>query len=76
MSSDENSRTKVQNVVANSTAKSHIRIGTFQWFAAREDYGNLKVLADNVIDRHYPEAQREENPVSYTHMTPPTNHSL
>jgi len=48
--------------VANSTAKSHIRIGTFQWFAAREDYGNLKVLADNVIDRHYPEAQREENP--------------
>jgi uncharacterized protein YdiU (UPF0061 family) len=43
-------------------AKSHIRIGTFQWFAAQEDYDNLKVLADYVIDRHYPEAQQEENP--------------
>ena len=43
-------------------AKSHIRIGTFQWFAAREDYDNLKVLADYVIDRHYPDAQQEENP--------------
>lgn len=43
-------------------AKSHIRIGTFQWFAAREDYDNLKVLADYVIDRHYPEAQQKENP--------------
>jgi uncharacterized protein YdiU (UPF0061 family) len=43
-------------------AKSHIRIGTFQWFAARKDYDNLKVLADYVIDRHYPDAQQEENP--------------
>ena len=43
-------------------ANSHIRIGTFQWFAAREDYDNLKVLADYVIDRHYPDAQQEENP--------------
>jgi uncharacterized protein YdiU (UPF0061 family) len=43
-------------------ANSHIRIGTFQWFAAREDYGNLKVLADYVIDRHYPDAHQEKNP--------------
>jgi len=43
-------------------ASSHIRIGTFQWFAAREDYDNLKVLADYVIGRHYPDAQQEENP--------------
>jgi uncharacterized protein YdiU (UPF0061 family) len=43
-------------------ASSHIRIGTFQWFAAREDYDNLRVLADYVIDRHYPAAQQEENP--------------
>ena len=43
-------------------AQSHIRIGTFQWFAAREDYGNLKVLADYVIDRHYPDAWQEEDP--------------
>ena len=43
-------------------ANSHVRIGTFQWFAARQDYDNLKVLADYVIDRHYPDAQQEENP--------------
>ncbi len=43
-------------------ARSHIRIGTFQWFAARGDYDNLKVLADYVIARHYPDAQQAENP--------------
>ncbi len=43
-------------------ASSHIRIGTFQWFASREDHENLKVLADYVIDRHYPDARTQENP--------------
>ena len=33
-------------------AQSHIRIGTFQWFASRRDHDNLKVLADYVIQRH------------------------
>jgi uncharacterized protein YdiU (UPF0061 family) len=43
-------------------ARSHIRIGTFQWFAARQDRDNLKVLADYVIARHFPEAQQTKNP--------------
>ncbi|MFT4558712.1 MAG: hypothetical protein ACI92S_004096 [Planctomycetaceae bacterium] len=43
-------------------ARSHIRIGTFQWFLARQDHENLKVLADYVIARHYPDAQQAENP--------------
>jgi uncharacterized protein YdiU (UPF0061 family) len=43
-------------------AQSHIRIGTFQWFASREDHKNLKVLADYAIQRHYPDAQHENNP--------------
>lgn len=43
-------------------AKSHIRIGTFQWFAARRDHENLKVLADYVIDRFYNELQQQANP--------------
>ena len=43
-------------------AQSHIRIGTFQWFSARKDNDNLKVLADYVIDRHYPDAQHSDNP--------------
>jgi protein adenylyltransferase len=44
-------------------ASSHIRIGTFQFFAARKDTEALKLLADHVIDRHYPEARNSENPV-------------
>jgi uncharacterized protein YdiU (UPF0061 family) len=43
-------------------AQSHIRIGTFQWFASREDHDNLKVLADYVIQRHYPNAQQRDEP--------------
>jgi len=43
-------------------ARSHIRIGTFQWFAARGDQENLKILADYVLQRHYPDLLNEENP--------------
>ena len=43
-------------------AKSHLRIGTFQWFAARQDKENLRILADYAIDRHYPQAREAENP--------------
>ena len=43
-------------------AQSHIRIGTFQWFAARHDEENLRILADHVIARHYPDALEAENP--------------
>ena len=43
-------------------AASHIRIGTFQWFAARQDAGNLRILADHVIARHYPDLTEVENP--------------
>jgi serine/tyrosine/threonine adenylyltransferase len=44
-------------------ASSHIRVGTFEYFAARRDTEGLRLLADHVIARHYPEAQRSENPV-------------
>src|SRR5690606_3484197 len=44
-------------------ASSHIRIGTFQFFAARKDTESLRVLADYVIERHYPEAKSSGNPV-------------
>ncbi len=43
-------------------AASHVRVGTFQFFAAREDAEGLKTLADHVIDRHYPEARQAESP--------------
>jgi len=36
-------------------ARSHLRVGTFEYFAARGDRGALKRLADYAIERHYPE---------------------
>jgi uncharacterized protein YdiU (UPF0061 family) len=38
-------------------ASSHIRVGTFQYFAARQDVEALKALTDYAIARHYPEAE-------------------
>jgi len=37
-------------------AKSHLRVGTFQIFAARRDAASLEKLTRYAIDRHYPEA--------------------
>src|ERR671912_946853 len=47
--------------VLTRVASSHIRVGTFQFFAARGDGEALRLLADHVIDRHYPDARDEEN---------------
>jgi uncharacterized protein YdiU (UPF0061 family) len=43
--------------VLTRVASSHIRVGTFQFFAARGDKEALKLLADHVIARHYPGTQ-------------------
>jgi uncharacterized protein YdiU (UPF0061 family) len=48
--------------VLTRVAQSHIRVGTFQYFAARQDLEGLRVLADHVIERHYPELTHEERP--------------
>jgi uncharacterized protein YdiU (UPF0061 family) len=48
--------------VVTRVAASHIRVGTFQYFAAREDYEAIRALSDYVIERHYPEARQAENP--------------
>jgi len=48
--------------VLTRVAQSHVRIGTFQFFAARGDVEASRNLADYVIARHYPEAAGEENP--------------
>src|SRR5262245_50100894 len=36
-------------------AASHIRVGTFEYLAARQDVSNVRQLADYAIDRHYRE---------------------
>ncbi|MDP7040825.1 MAG: YdiU family protein [Myxococcota bacterium] len=43
-------------------AQSHIRVGTFQFFAARGKKDLVKTLADYVIERHYPAVKEAENP--------------
>lgn len=43
-------------------AASHIRVGTFQFFAARGDADAIRDLADYTISRHYPELQGAERP--------------
>jgi uncharacterized protein YdiU (UPF0061 family) len=48
--------------VLTRVAASHVRVGTFQYFAARGDAEALKILADYVIGRHYPEVAGAENP--------------
>ena len=43
-------------------AASHLRVGTFQYFAARHDAEGVRVLADFAIARHYPEAANATQP--------------
>ena len=48
--------------VLTRVAASHIRVGTFQFFAARDEQSTVRRLADYVIDRHYPELKHHPNP--------------
>jgi len=43
-------------------ASSHIRIGSFQYYAARGDVDGLKILADFAIARHAPELATTKRP--------------
>ena len=40
-------------------ADSHIRVGTFEYFAARQMHDEVKILADYYIKRHCPEIQSQ-----------------
>lgn len=43
-------------------ARSHIRVGTFQYFAARQNLAAIEALMLHVIDRHYPQVAEADNP--------------
>lgn len=43
--------------VLTRVAASHIRVGTFQYFAARGDEEAIRLLAAHVMARHYPDAK-------------------
>lgn len=47
--------TPLPGAVLTRVARSHVRVGTFQFFAARNDVEGLRLLADHVIDRLYPD---------------------
>ncbi|GBR50174.1 hypothetical protein AA106555_0116 [Neokomagataea thailandica NBRC 106555] len=47
--------TPLPGAVLARTARSHVRTGTFQYFAARQDYAALTALTDHVTARLYPE---------------------
>lgn len=47
--------------IVTRVARSHIRVGTFEYFAARRDQDSVRLLADHVIQRHYPDVARADN---------------
>ena len=42
-------------------ASSHIRVGTFQYIAAKQNIDDLNTLVDYTINRHYPEIKSSNN---------------
>ena len=54
--------TQLPGAVLTRVAQSHVRVGTFQFFAARGDVEALRLLADHVIARHYGEAGEAKRP--------------
>jgi uncharacterized protein YdiU (UPF0061 family) len=51
-----------QGAVLTRVARSHVRIGTFEFFANRGDTEGVRALADYVIARHYPEIAQADQP--------------
>jgi serine/tyrosine/threonine adenylyltransferase len=48
--------------ISTRVAASHIRVGTFQFFAAKGDTDAIRTLCHNVIARHYPALASHDNP--------------
>ncbi len=54
--------TRLPGAVLTRIAASHIRVGTFQYFAAQGDVDAVRLLADHAIARHDPEAATTPQP--------------
>ena len=54
---------RLPGAILTRIAQSHIRVGTFQFFAGRRDQDGLRALSEHVIARHYPEASDADNPI-------------
>ena len=51
--------TPLPGAVLTRVASGFIRVGTFQFFAAQEDFEGLRLLTDYALSHHYPEASHE-----------------
>lgn len=54
--------TALTGAVLTRVASSHLRVGTFQYAAARQVVEDLRELADYTIERHFPEAASDGKP--------------
>ncbi len=53
--------TQLKGAILTRVASSHIRVGTFQYIAARNNKDELETLFKYVIKRHYPEIESSKN---------------
>ncbi len=53
--------TELIGAILTRVASSHIRVGTFQYIAARKNEDELKMLLEHVIKRHYPNIDGADN---------------
>ncbi len=53
--------TSLQGAILTRVASSHIRVGTFQYIAARQKKDELEILLNYVINRHYPIIKNSKN---------------
>jgi len=54
--------TTLPGAVLTRVAASHIRVGTFEWAAAKNDLDALRALVDYTLQRHYPEVPVTDEP--------------
>jgi uncharacterized protein YdiU (UPF0061 family) len=55
-------KTMLPGAILTRVAASHLRVGTFEYAASRQNIDELRQLANYAIDRHYPEALEHESP--------------
>ena len=55
----------LEGAILTRIAKSHLRVGTFQYAASRGDKEDIKELADYTLDRHFENYKKEKNKYKY-----------
>jgi len=51
----------LSGAILTRVASSHIRVGTFQYIAAKQNIDELNIIVDYTIDRHFPEIKSSNN---------------